>query len=338
MSSETCLVVTSISGPNRILSSLAAGALEHEIPFFVIGDVSSPPDFSLAGCSFYSIAQQETLEFHIASLTPKRHYARKNVGYLLAMRMGANIIIETDDDNFPRSSFWEARNRTIHTSTLRGAGWVNSYRYFADVPIWPRGLPLDAIHNRLPEFGTLPVGPCDCPIQQGLADENPDVDAIYRLVLPLPVRFRGDRAVALAERSWCPFNSQNTTWWADCFPLLYLPAYCSFRMTDIWRSFVAQRIAWENGWSILFSKATVWQERNDHKLMSDFQDEVPGYLNNRPIGEALERLTVKPGYSHIPDNLRLCYETLIKMGVIGGQEMTLLDAWLADLDGVADRA
>ena len=29
----------------------------------------------------------------------------------------------------------------------------------------------------------------DCPIQQGLADRNPDVDAIYRLILPLPFSF-----------------------------------------------------------------------------------------------------------------------------------------------------
>src|SRR3712207_7949160 len=40
-----------------------------------------------------------------------------------------------------------------------------------------------------------------CPIQQGLADENPDVDAIYRLALPLPQNFRSDRRVALGPGS-----------------------------------------------------------------------------------------------------------------------------------------
>ena len=39
--------------------------------------------------------------------------------------------------------------------------------------------------------------------------------------------------------------------------LLHLPAYCSFRMTYIWRSFVAQRIAAVNGSPMLFHKATV---------------------------------------------------------------------------------
>ena len=117
-----------------------------------------------------------------------------------------------------------------------------------------------------------------CPIQQGLVDGDPDVDAVYRLVLDLPFRFERGASVALGTGAWCPFNSQNTSWWPDAYALMYLPAYCSFRMTDIWRSFVAQRIAWENGWSVLFREATVRQRRNPHDLMRDFRDEVPGYV------------------------------------------------------------
>jgi hypothetical protein len=52
-----------------------------------------------------------------------------------------------------------------------------------------------------------------------LADDNPDVDAIYRLLLPIPLRFKEVKAVAL-RGAWCPFNSQNTMWWPDVFPLL----------------------------------------------------------------------------------------------------------------------
>ena len=59
------------------------------------------------------------------------------------MESGAEIIIETDDDNFPRPSFWESAGSNTSRFPLGGAGWVNSYRYFADVPIWPRGLPLE---------------------------------------------------------------------------------------------------------------------------------------------------------------------------------------------------
>lgn len=329
--SQRALVVTSISPPNHILRSLAHGARNSGIPFIVIGDVPSPPDFHLDGCDFYPLSRQRELDFETAAITPERHYARKNLGYLLAIQNGAQTIIETDDDNVPRDSFWDERQRCQPVASVSGAGWVNAYGFFCEERIWPRGLPLDAIQNPLPALTSATPQAVDCPIQQGLADDNPDVDAIYRLILPLPIRFRQDLRVALGAGSWCPFNSQNTTWWKDTFPLLYLPAYCSFRMTDIWRSFVAQRIAWANGWSVLFHEPTVWQERNDHNLMRDFADEVPGYLHNRKIAEVLDGLPIAAGIERIPENLQLCYEALVKLGVIGAQELPLLHAWLNDL-------
>lgn len=331
MNPKTALVVTSIAAPNDVLRSLAQGALAHDIHFWMIGDVPSPRDFQLEGCDFFSLDRQAETGLRTAELTPKRHYARKNIGYLLAARDGADLIIETDDDNFPRDGFWAERTRSLSVPVLSDAKWVNVYRYFTDALIWPRGLPLDEVQTPPPDFDSIPTASADCPIQQGLADDNPDVDAIYRLVLPLPLTFQTGRSVALGRNAWCPFNSQNTTFWRDAFPLLYLPAYCSFRMTDIWRSFVAQRIAWENGWSVLFHPATVYQLRNDHSLMRDFADEVPGYLQNRKIGDTLGALSLKPGVPELSANLLKCYEELVRVGVMEAREIPLLEAWIADL-------
>lgn len=208
---------------------------------------------------------------------------------------------------------------------------MNAYSYFTEANIWPRGLPLDVVNSQKISWDLLSATYVDCPIQQGLADENPDVDAIYRLILQLPQNFRKDRRLALKSSTWCPFNSQNTTWWPDAYHLLYLPAYCSFRMTDIWRSFVAQRIAWTNDWGILFHEPTVWQERNQHALMHDFREEIPGYLYNRTICEALESLNLTPGVEKLSDNLRICYEKLVSMSIIKEKELQLIDAWLSDL-------
>ena len=241
------------------------------------------------------------------------------------------MIVETDDDNFPGTEFWGERKRRQRAPSVTDVGWVNVYRYFTDANIWPRGLPLDRIQTAIPEFESLDEAEADCPIQQGLADENPDVDAIYRLALPLPQSFRKDRRVALGQNAWSPFNSQNTTWWREAFPLLYLPAYCSFRMTDIWRSFVAQRLAWAQGWGVLFHEPTVRQERNEHNLMRDFRDEVPGYLHNDAIREALEGLRLAPGAERLGENLLACYEKLVEMSLVGREELPLLAAWLEDL-------
>src|SRR5579871_5616338 len=122
------LVVTSISAPNRVLRDLARGCIENEHLFILIGDVSSPPGFHLDGCRYYDIESQLATGFTAAGLLPTRHYARKNIGYLLAMQAGAEAIVETDDDNFPATTFWSPRERFGSHRSISGGGWVNPYR------------------------------------------------------------------------------------------------------------------------------------------------------------------------------------------------------------------
>ncbi len=332
---KTAIVVTSISAPNAALRAIADGSKKHGFDFIVCGDTKSPQDFALPGCRFMSIADQVATGFRFATACPVQTYARKNIGYLVAIKEGAELIVETDDDNFPRPAFFDARKPRLAVPTVAGTGWLNVYRYFTDAHIWPRGLPLAAIRDPIPPFESIPSQTVDCPIQQGLADENPDVDAVYRLILPLPQNFRTNRRIALGKGTWCPFNSQNTTWWPSAFPLLYLPVHCSFRMTDIWRSFVAQRIAWENGWHLLFHEPTMWQERNEHDLMRDFADEVPGYLHNDRIRRALEDTSLTGGVGNLSRDLRRCYEALIALEVVGPDELALVDAWTGDLERIA---
>lgn len=335
MSPTISLVITSIAGQdNAVLRSYAESCSQKNITFILIGDTRSPASFQLDGCDFYSLAEQRKLPFQSASFVPEKHYARKNIGYLIAIRNGAEVIIETDDDNYALPAFWEERKKASASYLLEDKGWVNLYGYFTKQRIWPRGFALEHLHDALPALDASTFKSYTSPIQQGLANENPDVDAIYRLILPLPVSFNANDNVAIGRGSWCPFNSQNTTWLKEAFMLLYLPAYCSFRMTDIWRSFVAQRICWENNWPVLFHKATVWQERNEHNLMRDFADEIPGYTHNKKITDALAGLHLSPGAENIADNLLKCYEVLAGMGLVGQQELPLLKAWIADMQAL----
>jgi len=330
---NTFLIITSIANQDHpVLKHYAQETVKHKIPFIVIGDTKSPTVFKLDGCDFYSIQRQEELQFELVKNLPVKHYARKNLGYLIAISQGAEIIIETDDDNLPFDSFWSNRTKKINAHILKKKGWVNVYRYFTDAHIWPRGFALENILDDLPILEEQLL--VECPIQQGLADKNPDVDAIYRLTLPLPVTFNKKNSIALGDSSVCPFNSQNTTWFKEAFALLYLPSYCSFRMTDIWRSYIAQRIAWTCGWSVMFHNSTVWQERNEHNLMTDFQEEISGYLNNAQIIDALLSLDLKDGVQNISENMRVCYNELIRLGFVGEQESILLNAWLKDLNSL----
>ncbi|MFM7726362.1 MAG: hypothetical protein ACKO7B_06655, partial [Flavobacteriales bacterium] len=98
---KTALVITSIAGSDHpVLQSYALACKAKGIPFYVMGDRISPADFSLDGCEFYSLERQRATGFDLVKDLPERHYGRKNIGYLLAIREGADIILETDDDNY----------------------------------------------------------------------------------------------------------------------------------------------------------------------------------------------------------------------------------------------
>jgi hypothetical protein len=326
---STALVVTSINPPNTAMHELADGSIAQGWDFIVAGDSKSPADFHLDGCRFLTLQQQLDSGFALGRICPDRSYTRKNIGYLEAMRAGATVIVETDDDNHPEEGFWAPRELRMNCRPVEKDGWVNAYRYFSKDFIYPRGMPLTHARDEVPSAGN--AGNQECPIQQGLADSDPDVDAVYRMLFPLPFRFEIKHdPVLLGNGSWCPFNSQNTTTFQSVFPLLYLPAKCSFRMTDIWRSFVAQRVMQAMGSGILFHGPTVWQERNVHDLQRDFTDELPGYANNARMREVLISLSLRAGDT-IQSMMELCYQALIRHGWVGGEEEELLQAWFDDL-------
>jgi hypothetical protein len=334
--SDTMIVVTSIQAPTACMRRLAEEARRHAFSWVVIGDRKGPARFDLEPAELVPISTQRDLPFRLAGSLPERHYARKNLGYLLAMARGCARLYETDDDNAPTSR-WTPRPREVEARRLlphepSARGWANVYSLFTTEKIWPRGLPLDRVRDRLadrfaPGAETVRV---EAPIQQGLADGAPDVDAIWRLVLDRDFTFEDRPGVMLPAGVWCPFNSQNTWWWSDVYPLLYLPSHCSFRMTDIWRSFVAQRCLWELGHELEFHAADVHQLRNEHSLLRDFEDECVGYLRNDEIRALLERLPLRAGPQELMNNLHRCWDAMAVAGLVKPAEMPLVEAWLED--------
>lgn len=329
------LVVTSIARPTPAMRNLAQGAKGRGISFICIGDEKSPDEFALEGCKFVSLLEQAELPFQITKYLPVRHYARKNIGYLLAMKAGAQRILETDDDNTPLADFWEARQKTVMGDLVAKSGWLNVYAFFTDDLVWPRGFPLEQVLRPSTRVSSNAVaGSFECPIQQGLANGDTDVDAIYRLTRNNRIEFRRRTTVVAEIGTWCPFNSQSTFWWPEAYSLMYLPSHCSFRTTDIWRSFVAQACLWANGWRVAFVGPVMRQDRNEHNLLRDFEQEVDGYLHNARIAERLIELDLKAGDEALFENLLRCYRCLAELELVGKHELRLLDAWLTDVSSV----
>lgn len=287
------IVITTINQPTKTVELISQLCESGEWNAVVVGDTRTPADWNYHGIDFLSVDMQRREFGQYAEELPYRHYARKNLGYLYAIRRGAQVILETDDDNIPYSEFGRGISRDVSGARLNGPGWINIYPHFvapefSSLTIWPRGLPLDAIFSS--GVFSEEIETTQCAIQQYLADGDPDVDAIWRLTNKQEVCFRrNSRPVLIGRDVWVPFNSQNTVFFEDAFPLLYLPSYVSFRMTDIWRSFVAQAALGAKGMSWSFHPPTVEQKRNEHDLTRDFADEIPGYINNRRIGDVLER-------------------------------------------------
>jgi hypothetical protein len=330
---EHFLIITTINSPTNAVLSLAEGANNKDVAFIIVGDTKTPNDFHVKNTSYLSIAKQELKFPDISSVLPKAHYTRKNIGYLEAISNGANLIQETDDDNFPYDEFWIKPDSEIIGEEFACKPWANVYSLFSEKRIWPRGLPLEYVHLSKPtltQFGSVSSKGL---IIQGLADENPDVDAIYRLTCDLPISFNKRPPIIVQSGSWCPFNSQNTIFRKEAFPLLYLPSMCSFRMTDIWRSFVAQRCLWELGEGLVFTSASVWQERNEHNLFKDFTQEVDGYLLNDRIRQTLDDIVLNS--KDLSSNLRTCYETLVRSELLPKEELQIVYKWCESLDYLA---
>jgi hypothetical protein len=314
---KRCIVFTTIQAPTDAVKRWAEQPGWEVIS---VGDRKTPENWSCPGCVYLPATYQSSL----AKMLPWDHYSRKMLGYIHAMESGAELILDTDDDNFPHPGWsdfdLEIRERTVVESTNV---FLNIYRAFTDEPCWPRGYPLELIT----QDGSLLVRPdkSQIGVWQGLVSDDPDMDAIYRLTTIRRPVFDAGRCFVLAPGTLCPFNSQNTVFRRELFPLLYLPVTVSFRFTDILRGYVALAVMRHTDYRIEFRSPNARQERNPHKYMDDFRQEVSMYLNTLKVTE-LVRDAMRSGNS-ISENLYSGYAALAREGIVEPTELTALIEW-----------
>jgi hypothetical protein len=238
------IVITSIFYPTEAILSFSK---MEDYNLIVVGDKKSPLDWNCSNVAYLSVADQEKMGFQIGKNLPYNHYGRKMLGYLHAMKDNPDFIIDTDDDNIPKNKWNFPAFEDCFKSLEEELGFVNIYQLFTKQKIWPRGLPLRLINTIFNFENSIKFKKCNVGVWQGLADEDPDVDAIYRLTSDEPCYFNEHEPVVLGKGTICPFNTQNTIVRKELFPLLYLPTYVTFRFTDILRGLVAQPIMWLYG-------------------------------------------------------------------------------------------
>ena len=291
----------------------------------VVGDKKTADDWSYPGVIYLSPVGQQEVASKFAGLLPWNSYTRKNIGYLYAISQGARVIYDSDDDNIPLDNWVSEPEFSVDAEFLSDASFVNIYSYFTEKKVWPRGIPLrcvlDAETPKVSVSENLKIG-----VWQFLADEDPDVDAIYRLTNNTPIYFNWREPLVLDHGTCCPFNSQNTYFRKEVFPLLYLPSTVTFRFTDILRGLVAQPVLWAAGYHIGFAGATVLQKRNPHDYLKDFESEIPCYLQaDRVIQIAKDAVCSERSIS---ENLSSVYRALLVKGIVSEKELDILSCWL----------
>jgi len=203
-------------------------------------------------------------------------------------------------------------------------GFVNLYKIYTDSNIWPRGIPpnhqsIDLVPELIDSKSDM-----ECVVIQGLVNNDPDVDAYYRInINNNSFNFEKNQSydVVLDKYSVCPFNTQNT-FWKDptMFYAMYLPVSVTFRYTDILRGFIALYQLWKNNKTIKFTFPTAIQDRNIHDLNKDYESELSMYNTAELVIELLN--------NNKDATIQEVYNILEKHDIVDKNELDVLNEWL----------
>jgi len=340
ISHERWVVITSINYPTEAVIRLTELPDWHVL---VVGDLKTPKDWHNDKCTYLSVDIQQKLQYKSVELLPYRHYGRKNVGYLFAIEHGAKVIYETDDDNLLREGWDLDRGflsdpvgRKFMTYVKGDMMVINPYHYFGQPTTWPRGFPLSYIGQACNETCSFALASeIGIAVQQGLANGDPDMDAIFRLTRKdhgKKIDFSFDETmqpIALPAFLFSPFNSQNTLFHYNALWGLLIPVTTTFRVCDIWRGYWTQRLLWEIGEHLAFFPPSVQQDRNPHDYLLDFIDEIDLYQDSGRLVEMLNnwRCKAKTFFGCARELTQEMYrQNFWKEG-----DVKLTNAWLDDL-------
>lgn len=298
---------------------------------------------------FFSFDEQADMKFAINTLIPANHFSRKNIGYLFAIQVGAEMIYDFDDDNILKNDqviFDNVLNGMLDYTTFVSFNsshhLFNPYPFFEPVDksgkdqfVWPRGFPLEFIHDPDTfEISSFPVDPrvSRVAVYQSLADIDPDVDAIFRMTRKLPVFFSKTNAILVSPTaSFAPWNAQATIFAPSAFYGLILPISVSGRVSDIWRSYITSRLVWASGFHVAFTSSFVNQFRNPHNYNIDFQDEIDLFMSSDRV---ITALMFNEKYSSLPELYLKLISILVEKGNLQEIDLRLATLWVQDLNAV----
>ncbi len=316
----------------------------------------SPENYKIEGLSpeeesrvFYlSISNRQAFirRKNVTSLyqLPWSHIGHKNIGYLFAISQGAKQIWDFSDDHMlikEEFNIPSLRDNIITYEVVRSNNdsTFNAYPMMGatHLPIWPRGLPLSHVKSKtsfqflLKDIEVAASPQSSIAIIQSLANEGPDVDSLYRLTLPLPVNFeREDICVAVPDKSYAPLNAKSTIFFEPAFWKLFLPTSLNEQVSEIWRGYVAQRLASHINKKVFISSPLVTKDKNKYQL--DMQSEQVLQLQSEVFIRTLKGITLES--SSVAECLEKIYIELYNRGFLEIEDIYLVQDWIFALKSV----
>jgi hypothetical protein len=249
----------------------------------VIGDKKTPVDYKLQRGKYYSPEEQEKKYKKLSDALGWNCVQRRNIGFLVAHEMGADVVSVVDDDNIPNDKWGK--------NLLLGKTCEVNY-YTTDLPafdpvgateyknLWHRGYPLQLLHKRnYAQKEKKVVGPFAA--QADFWNGDPDIDAVCRMEHRPNCSF-SDASFPIASNKPSPFNSQNTFVLGSTLKDYFMFPFVG-RMDDIWGAYYYQAV----GHRVVYGSASVTQERNVHDFTKDMKLEFLGYEKNLELVNAL---------------------------------------------------
>lgn len=293
------IVTTTINPPTKALKKFAALPGWHLV---AAGDRKTPRDWRIEGATYLSPDEQERMDPELSARIGWNCLQRRNFGLIWAAREGAELVAVVDDDNIPYESWGSdcmvGREVKVdwYETELPAFDPVGATNYGH---LWHRGFPLQWLSRR--DYSKKSRRRVRPDVDAGFWNGDPDIDAVCRMEHRPQVEF-APGLFPMASNAPAPFNSQNTI-----LSTRALVDYFLFpgvgRMDDIWAAYWLQ----SKGYQAAFSRASVFQDRNEHDLTRDFAAEILGYTKSYLLIEALAKDGPEAIWKFLPEGSRETY-------------------------------
>jgi len=289
------IITTTINKPTIATLKFCEIADKKDFYFIIVGDKKTPHDFYRdLSCRFKKVIylspeEQEKLYPDLSNVIGWNCIARRNIGFVHAYKLKADIIATVDDDNIPYDNWGDeilvGKEITVDLYKNVDCDYFDPISVTNHNDLWHRGYPIEHLKhkNNIEYLGKQKI---KCLVQAGFWDGDPDIDAICRLSKKPIVKFT--QFEPFTSNQLAPFNSQNTF-----LDISVLSDYSVLpfigRLDDVWASYILQ-LKYKK--SVVYTKSSVYQERNPQDLILNLENEIIGYRTTLKLLNDLENYTL----------------------------------------------